>query len=104
MVVVMGNNPVNGLLDIYDHNLSMLVISLELLLLSVGVLLVNITSNLDDLVGANLTLLILPLAGAESAVALALLVAFYPLRGYLNCCSWCSSMISAGLFILPPRA
>ena len=49
----MGNNPVNGLLDIYDHNLSMLVISLELLLLSVGVLLVNITSNLDDLVGAN---------------------------------------------------
>jgi len=59
----------------------MLVISLELLLLSVGLLLVNLSYNLDDLVGSNLTLLILPLAGAESAVALALLVAFYPLRG-----------------------
>ena len=69
---------------LFHHNLIMLVISLELLLLSVGVLLVNITSNLDDLVGANLTLLILPLAGAESAVALALLVAFYPLRGYVS--------------------
>lgn len=59
----------------------MLIISLELLLLSVGLLLVNLSYNLDDLVGSNLTLLILPLAGAESAVALALLVAFYPLRG-----------------------
>jgi NADH:ubiquinone oxidoreductase subunit K len=59
----------------------MLVISLELLLLSVGLLLVNLSYNLDDLVGSNLTLLILPLAGAESAVALAFLVAFYPLRG-----------------------
>lgn len=59
----------------------MLVISLELLLLSVGILLVNLSFHLDDLVGANLTLLILPLAGAESAVALALLVAYYPLRG-----------------------
>jgi len=38
---------------LFHHNLIMLVISLELLLLSVGVLLVNITSNLDDLVGAN---------------------------------------------------
>ena len=36
---------------------------------------------MDDMIGSNLTLLILPLAGAESAVALALLVAFYPLRG-----------------------
>jgi NADH:ubiquinone oxidoreductase subunit K len=62
----------------------MLVISLELLLLSVGLLLVNLSYNLDDLVGSNLTLLILPLAGAESAVALALLVAFYPLRGSIQ--------------------
>ncbi len=63
------------------QNLIMLVISLELLLLSVGILLVNLSFNLDDLTGSTLTLLILPLAGAESAVAQALLVAFYPLRG-----------------------
>ena len=66
------------------QNLIMLVISQELLLLSVGILLVNISYNLDDLVGSNITLLILPLAGAESAVALALLVAYYPIRGSVS--------------------
>ena len=66
------------------RNLLMLVISLELLLLSVGLLLVNISYNLDDLVGSNLTLIILPQAGCESAIALAQLVAFYPLRGSIQ--------------------
>lgn len=66
------------------QNQIMLVISLELLLLSVGILLVNISYNLDDQVGSNITLLILPLAGAESAVALALLVAYYPIRGSVS--------------------
>jgi len=42
---------------------------------------VNLSFHLDDLTGSTMTLYILPLAGAESAVALALLVAFYPLRG-----------------------
>jgi NADH:ubiquinone oxidoreductase subunit K len=59
----------------------MVIISLELLLLSISILLVNLSYNLDDLIGSHLTLLILPLAGAESAVALALLVVFYPIRG-----------------------
>ena len=65
-------------------NLIMVVISLELLLLSSSILLVNLSFSMDDLVGSNLTLLILPLAGAESAVALAYLVAYYPLRGSLE--------------------
>ena len=59
----------------------MMVIYLELILLSVGLLLVNLSFHLDDILGSTMTLYILPLAGAESAVALALLVAFYPLRG-----------------------
>jgi len=41
---------------------------------------VNISYALDDLIGATLTLYLLPFAGAESAIALALLVAFYPSR------------------------
>ena len=40
----------------------------------------NISYALDDLIGATLTLYLLPFAGAESAIALALLVAFYPSR------------------------
>jgi len=46
-----------------------MVISLELILFSVGLLLVNLTFHLDDLVGSTITLFILPLAGAESAIA-----------------------------------
>jgi NADH-ubiquinone oxidoreductase chain 4L len=65
-------------------NLIILVISLELLLLSVSLLLVNLSFTLDDLVGSNLTLVILPMSGAETAVALAFLVAYYPLMGSLE--------------------
>jgi NADH:ubiquinone oxidoreductase subunit K len=37
-------------------NLIMIVISLEMILLSVGLFLVNLSFNFDDLVGSNLTL------------------------------------------------
>ena len=64
----------------YSRHLIHLVISLELVLLSIALLLVNMSFYFDDLLGATLALYLLPLAGAESAVALALLVAFYPTR------------------------
>ena len=66
------------------RNLIQVIVSLELMLLSIGLLLVNLSFYLDDLVGATLALYLLPLAGAESAIALALLVAFYPTRLNLN--------------------
>ena len=62
----------------------MLVISLELILLAVGILFVHYSFLLDDLIGASFSMLILPLAGAESAIALAILVAYYPLKTSLN--------------------
>jgi NADH:ubiquinone oxidoreductase subunit K len=65
------------------RDLITLVIALELILLSIGILLVSLSFHLDDLVGSTLTLYLLPLAGAESAIALALLVAYYPIRGTL---------------------
>ena len=67
-----------------SDNLIMIVISLELILLSIGILFVHYSFILDDIIGATISLFLLPLAGAESAIALALLVAFYPLRGSLN--------------------
>ena len=67
-----------------SRNLIQVVVSLELMLLSIGLLLVNLSFYFDDLVGATLALYLLPLAGAESAIALALLVAFYPTRLNLN--------------------
>lgn len=67
-----------------SRNLIQVIVSLELMLLSIGLLLVNLSFYLDDFLGATLALYLLPLAGAESAIALALLVAFYPTRLNLN--------------------
>lgn len=51
------------------ENLIMLIISLELILLAIGILFVHISFILDDKIGATLTLYLLPIAGAESAIA-----------------------------------
>lgn len=58
-----------------------LAIALELLLLALAVLAVAGGTVLDDLTGPLLALLLLPIAGAESAVSLAHLIAFAPVRG-----------------------
>jgi NADH:ubiquinone oxidoreductase subunit K len=62
-------------------NILTYVISLELILLSMAVYSLMWSYLFDDLLGANLALLILPIAGAESAVSLAYLIAFAPVRG-----------------------
>jgi len=59
----------------------MIIISLELILAALGILFIHYSFYFDDLIGACLSLLIIPLAGAESALALTLLIKFYPLRG-----------------------
>lgn len=51
------------------ENLIMLIIALEIILLGTSVLFVHISFILDDLVGTTLALFLLPLAGAESAIA-----------------------------------
>jgi NADH:ubiquinone oxidoreductase subunit K len=51
------------------HNLIIIIISLELLVLAVGILFVHFSFILDDLLGSLITLYFLPLAGAESAIA-----------------------------------
>ena len=62
------------------ENLIMLIIALEVILLSIGFLAINIAFILDDMNGVMLTLYLLPLAGAESAIALAIFIAYYPNR------------------------
>lgn len=59
----------------------MIIISLELILQAIGLIFIHFSFYFDDLIGTTFTLYLLPLAGAESAVALALLVAYYPKRG-----------------------
>ena len=82
----------------YSRHLIQLVISLELILLSIALLLVNMSFYFDDLLGATLALYLLPLAGCESAVALALLVAFYPSR--LNLLYYLAGVFAEVCFLL----
>ena len=61
--------------------------------------------HLNHLLGSTITLYILPLAGAESAVALALLVSFYPTLLYFTLISigimlMAAKLIGAGIVIV----
>jgi NADH-quinone oxidoreductase subunit K len=65
------------------QNLLMMLVSLELLLLGVNLTLIYVSLILDEVSGQILSLLVLTVAAAESSLGLALLVAFYRLRGSL---------------------
>jgi NADH-quinone oxidoreductase subunit K len=65
-------------------HLLLMLISLELLLLSLNLQLIYFSLLLDDVMGQVFALFILTVAAAESAIGLALLVAFYRLRGTIS--------------------
>ena len=62
-------------------NVIILLMSIELILLSVNINLVPFSSFLGDLVGQVFTLFVLTVAAAEAAIGLAILVCFFRNRG-----------------------
>ena len=58
-----------------------LLMSIELMLLSVNINLVAFSSYMNDLVGQVFTLFVLTVAAAEAAIGLAVLVSFFRIRG-----------------------
>jgi NADH-quinone oxidoreductase subunit K len=62
-------------------NLIIVLMSIELILFSVNINLIVFSILLDDIVGQILSLLILTVAAAESAIGLAILVAYYRVKG-----------------------
>lgn len=62
-------------------NVIVILMSVELLLLSVNLNLVAFSSFLGDLVGQVFALMVLTVAAAEAAIGLAILVVFYRNRG-----------------------
>ena len=62
-------------------NVIILLMSIELMLLSVNINLVAFSSYMNDLVGQVFTLFVLTVAAAEAAIGLAILVSFFRLRG-----------------------
>ena len=62
-------------------NVIIILMSIELILLSVNINMVSFSAFLGDLVGQVFALLVLTVAAAEAAIGLAILVIFYRNRG-----------------------
>jgi NADH-quinone oxidoreductase subunit K len=62
-------------------NIIIILMSIELILLSVNVNFVAFSAQLNDLAGQVFALLVLTVAAAEAAIGLAILVIFYRNRG-----------------------
>ena len=62
-------------------NIILMLISIEIMLLAITLLILISSYNFDDILGQTFAIYILSIAGAESAIGLAILVAFYRLRG-----------------------
>ena len=65
-------------------NVIILLMSIELMLLSVNINLVAFSAHLGDLVGQVFTLFVLTVAAAEAAIGLAILVCFFRNRGTIQ--------------------
>jgi NADH-quinone oxidoreductase subunit K len=72
-----------GILGIFINrkNVIIILMSIELILLSVNINLVAFSSFLNDIVGQIFALLVLTVAAAEAAIGLAVLVVFFRNRG-----------------------
>jgi NADH-ubiquinone oxidoreductase chain 4L len=62
-------------------NIILMLISIEIMLLSITVLILLTSVCFDDILGQTFSIYIIAIAGAESAIGLGILVAFYRLRG-----------------------
>lgn len=65
-------------------NVIILLMSIELMLLSVNINFVAFSAHLNDLVGQVFTLFVLTVAAAEAAIGLAILVCFFRNRGTID--------------------
>lgn len=65
-------------------NVIILLMSIELMLLSVNINFVAFSAHLQDMVGQVFTLFVLTVAAAEAAIGLAILVCFFRNRGTID--------------------
>lgn len=69
---------------LFHKHLINILISLELILLSINLNFVIFSCYIDDLFGQIYCLIVLTLAAAESSIGLALLIIYYRLRGGIS--------------------
>lgn len=65
------------------RNLIMLIMSFEVMLLSVNMIFVFGSIHLDDIVAHVYVLCILAIAGVESAIGLAMIISYYKKHNYI---------------------
>ena len=65
-------------------NIILMLISIEIMLLSITFLILMNSLNFHDVLGQTYAIYIIAIAGAESAIGLGILVAFYRLRGSIT--------------------
>lgn len=61
-----------------------MLISIEIILLSITFLILIISFSFDDAIGQIYAIYIIAIAGAESAIGLGILVSYYRLRGNIT--------------------
>lgn len=66
------------------NNIILMLISIEIMLLAVTLLVLISSFQFDDILGQTFAIYIIAVAGAESAVGLAIVVAYYRLRGQIT--------------------
>ena len=65
-------------------NIILMLISIEIMLLAITFLILINSYNFDDIIGQVYAVYIISIAGAESAIGLGILVAYYRLRGSIT--------------------
>jgi NADH-ubiquinone oxidoreductase chain 4L len=65
-------------------NVILMLISIEIMLLAITFLILISSLSFDDILGQTYAVYIIAIAGAESAIGLGILVAFYRLRGSIS--------------------
>ena len=65
-------------------NIILMLISIEIMLLSITFLILISSLSFDDILGQTFSIYIIAIAGAESAIGLGILVAYYRLRGSIS--------------------
>lgn len=65
-------------------NIILMIISIEIMLLAVTLLALVSSYQFDDIMGQTYSVYIIAIAGAESAIGLGILVAYYRLRGNIS--------------------
>lgn len=66
------------------QNIIIILMSIELLLLSINLNFIFFSIYIDDIIGQVFSLLILTVAASESAIGLAIMIVFYKLSGNIS--------------------